>query len=116
MLITNVSAIRAAEKSMSQLIAFFRPRGLRRFAHFEFPASLPMIASGIKVSITLSVIGAVVGEFVSGSTGLGSLVNVAKGNFDTELMFVGLLWLVILGLSYYGAASLLTRLLARRLT
>jgi ABC-type nitrate/sulfonate/bicarbonate transport system ATPase subunit/ABC-type nitrate/sulfonate/bicarbonate transport system permease component len=115
MLITNISATRAAEKSMSQLIAFFRPRGLRRFAYFELPASLPMIASGVKVSITLSVIGAVVGEFVSGNKGLGSLVNVAKGNFDTELMFVGLLWLVILGLAYYAAASLLTRLLTRRL-
>ncbi len=115
MLITNISATRLAEKSMSQLISFFRPRRLRRFAYFEFPASLPMIASGVKVSITLSVIGAVVGEFVSGSVGLGSLVNVAKGNFDTELMFVGLVWLVILGLVYYAAATLLHRLVAWRL-
>ncbi|HUI70156.1 MAG TPA: ATP-binding cassette domain-containing protein [Spirochaetia bacterium] len=115
MLITNISATRLAEKSMSQLISFFRPRRIRRFAYFEFPAALPMIASGVKVSITLSVIGAVVGEFVSGSVGLGSLVNVAKGNFDTELMFVGLLWLVILGLVYYAAATLVTRLVARRL-
>ena len=115
MLITNISATRAAEKSMSQLIAFFQPPRLRRFAYFELPAALPMIASGVKVSITLSVIGAVVGEFVSGSKGLGSLVNVAKGNFDTELMFVGLLWLVILGLVYYAAATLVTRLVAGRL-
>jgi NitT/TauT family transport system ATP-binding protein len=115
MLITNISATRLAEKSMSQLIAFFQPSRLRRFAYFELPASLPMIASGVKVSITLSVIGAVVGEFVSGSIGLGSLVNVAKGNFDTELMFVGLIWLVILGLVYYASASLVTRLLAARL-
>jgi NitT/TauT family transport system permease protein len=72
-----------------------------------------MIASGVKVSITLSVIGAVVGEFVSGNRGLGSLVSIAKANFDVELMFVGLLWLVILGLSYYAAASLGYRLAAR---
>jgi NitT/TauT family transport system permease protein len=115
MLVTNISAIRAAEKSMSQLISFFRPQRLRRFAYFELPASLPMIASGVKVSITLSVIGAVVGEFVSGSVGLGSLVNVAKGNFDTELMFVGLLWLIILGLVYYAVATLVYRLVAGRL-
>ncbi len=115
MLINNISATRLAEKSMGQLMAFFRPGGLRRFAYFELPAALPMIASGVKVSITLSVIGAVVGEFVSGSVGLGSLVNVAKGNFDTELMFVGLLWLVLLGLAYYGLATLLHRLAAWRL-
>ena len=100
---------------MSQLISFFRPPPLRRFAYFELPAALPMIASGVKVSITLSVIGAVVGEFVSGSVGLGALVNVAKGNFDTELMFVGLLWLVILGLAYYAGATLVYRLASWRL-
>jgi len=115
MLITNISATKLAEKSMSQLISFFRPGRLRRFAYFEIPASLPMIASGVKVSITLSVIGAVVGEFVSGNVGLGSLVNVAKGNFDTELMFVGLLWLVILGLAYYATATLVYKLATRRL-
>ena len=72
MLITTISAIGIAEKRMSQLIAFFRPHGFRRFAYFELPASLPMIASGVKVSITLSVIGAVVGEFVSGNRGLAA--------------------------------------------
>lgn len=113
MLVTNISAIGLAEKRLAQLLAFFRPPRWRRFAHFELPASLPMIASGVKVSITLSVIGAVVGEFVSGSKGLGSLVSIAKANFDVELMFVGLLWLVILGLAYYAAASAGYRLAAR---
>jgi len=113
MLITNISAVGLAERRLAQLLAFFRPRRWQRFAHFEFPASLPMIASGVKVSITLSVIGAVVGEFVSGNRGLGSLVSIAKANFDVELMFVGLMWLVILGLAYYAAASAGYRLVAR---
>jgi NitT/TauT family transport system ATP-binding protein len=113
MLITTISAIGIAEKRMHQLISFFRPPRLRRFAYFELPASLPMIASGVKVSITLSVIGAVVGEFVSGNRGLGSLVSIAKANFDVELMFVALIWLVLLGLAYYAAAGLLYRLVAR---
>jgi NitT/TauT family transport system ATP-binding protein len=113
MLVANISAVGMAEKRLAQLLAFFRPPRWRRFTRFELPASLPMIASGVKVSITLSVIGAVVGEFVSGNKGLGSLVSIAKANFDVELMFVGLLWLVILGLSYYAAASLGYRLVAR---
>jgi NitT/TauT family transport system ATP-binding protein len=113
MLVTTISALGIAERSLSPLIAFFRPSRIRRFAHFELPASIPMISSGVKVSITLSVIGAVVGEFVSGSRGLGALVSIAKANFDVELMFVGLIWLVILGLSYYATASLAHRLAAR---
>ncbi len=115
MLINTMSALRLAERSTRQLAAFFRPGRLRRFAYFELPASLPMIASGVKVSITLSVIGAVVGEFVSGSRGLGALVGIAKANFDFELMFVGLLWLIVLGLAYYAAASLGHRLAAGRM-
>ena len=86
-------------------VRFYRPGPGRAFAKFEWPAALPVIFSGIKVSITLSVIGAVVGEFVSGHEGLGSLVNIAKANFDMVLMFVGLIWLGILGLSYFGIAS-----------
>jgi NitT/TauT family transport system ATP-binding protein len=115
MLVNNISAISMAGRGMRNLIAFFRPSRLRRFVHFELPASLPLIMSGVKVSITLSVIGAVVGEFVSGSRGLGALVGIAKANFDTELMFVGLLWLMALGLGYYLIAHILYRLTARRI-
>jgi NitT/TauT family transport system ATP-binding protein len=115
MLISTIGALGLAERSTRQLTAFFRPGRMRRFAYFELPASLPMIASGVKVSITLSVIGAVVGEFVSGSTGLGAMVGIAKANFDIELMFVGLLWLVLLGLAYYAAASLAQRLAEARI-
>lgn len=107
MLINNISAIKLAEQRMQELIQFYKPHWFTRFAKFELPAALPMIFSGIKVSITLSVIGAVVGEFISGNTGLGSLVGRAKANFDIELMFVALIWLVLLGLSYYNIANLL---------
>ncbi len=115
MLINNVSAIKLAEHRMQELIQFYKPFWFIRFAKFELPAALPMIFSGIKVSVTLSVIGAVVGEFISGNTGLGSLVGRAKANFDIELMFVALIWLVLLGLSYYNIANLLYLGLCKKL-
>jgi NitT/TauT family transport system ATP-binding protein len=115
MLINNISAIKLAEQRMQELIQFYKPFWLKRFAKFELPAALPVIFSGIKVSITLSVIGAVVGEFISGNTGLGSLVGRAKANFDIELMFVALIWLILLGLSYYNIANLLYLGLCKKL-
>jgi NitT/TauT family transport system ATP-binding protein len=115
MLINTISAMGIAERSMGQLISFFRPGRWSRFTRFELPAALPVIASGVKVSITLSVIGAVVGEFVSGSRGLGALVSVAKGNFDVELMYVALIWLVLLGLAYYAMASAAYRWAVRKI-
>lgn len=114
MLINNVSAFRLAEEATRDLASFYRPPALRRFTKFELPAALPVVSSGIKVSVTLSVIGAVVGEFVAGATGLGSLVSRAKASFDVELMFVALLWLVALGLTYFGAAHLFFALVQRR--
>ena len=107
MLINNIAAIKLSEQRMRELIQFYKPFWLKRFVKFELPAALPVIFSGIKVSITLSVIGAVVGEFISGNEGLGSLVGRAKANFDIELMFVALIWLVLLGLSYYNIANAL---------
>lgn len=115
MLINNISAMRIAEEQMGMLIKFYKPGKLTAFLRFEFPASLPVIFSGVKVSITLSVIGAVVGEFVSGSKGLGALVVRAKANFDTELMFVSLIWLIILGLFYYGSAGMLYSFIVKKL-
>jgi NitT/TauT family transport system ATP-binding protein len=106
MLINNIAAIRYADERLSNLKRFYNPGRIKSFTLFELPAALPMVFSGVKVSITLSVIGAVVGEFVSGSRGLGALVSRAKANFDIELMFSGLIWLALLGLTYYGTASL----------
>lgn len=106
LLINIIAAFRHSEERVQCLIRFYKPGKLRSLFGMEFPAALPGIFSGVKISITLSVIGAVVGEFVSGHEGLGALVNRAKANFDIELMFVALIWLITLGLLYYGAASL----------
>ena len=113
MLINNIAAIRFADERLANLKRFYNPGRVKAFTLFELPAALPMVFNGVKVSITLSVIGAVVGEFVSGSEGLGALVSRAKAGFDIELMFAGLIWLAILGLTYYGTASFVYWLVTR---
>jgi NitT/TauT family transport system ATP-binding protein len=115
LLINIIAAFRHSEERVQCLIRFYKPGKLQSLFGMEFPAALPGIFSGVKISITLSVIGAVVGEFVSGHEGLGALVNRAKANFDIELMFVALIWLITLGLLYYGAASLSYRWIRKRL-
>ena len=105
MLMNNISAVTLAEEEVRDLVSFYRPSRFKTLFTFEFPAALPIVFTGIKVSITLSVIGAVIGEFVAGHEGLGFLVTQAKANFDLELMFVALIWLIILGLAYFGLAN-----------
>jgi NitT/TauT family transport system permease protein len=70
---------------------------------------------GLRIGATLSVIGAVVGEFVGADRGLGFLINRARGLYDTALVFVAVAALIVLALSLYGAVILIeTQLLAWR--
>jgi NitT/TauT family transport system permease protein len=73
----------------------------------EAPAALPVFLGGLRIGATLSVIGAVVGEFVGADQGLGYLINQGRGIFDTPLVFVSVFTLVMMALSLYGAVTLL---------
>jgi NitT/TauT family transport system permease protein len=77
----------------------------------ELPLATPGIFAGVKSGLALATTGAVVGEFVGGRDGLGALINIARGLFDTPLMFAALAMLAVLTLGFYLIASLLERLL-----
>lgn len=79
--------------------------------HIEAPLAAPSILAGLRASLTLSVTGAVVGEFVIGDQGLGGLLTIARGNFDAPLVFATLLALAILATVLYGLARLAERLI-----
>jgi NitT/TauT family transport system permease protein len=79
----------------------------------ELPLSLPTLLSGVKVGFTLAITGATVAEFMGADRGLGLLLNVSKGLFDTPLLFVALVTLVGMAMLAYGTVSLLERLLVR---
>ena len=53
-----------------------------------------MLLGGLRIGATLSVIGAVVGEFVGSDRGLGFLINVGRGQYDTALVFVAVFTLI----------------------
>ena len=81
----------------------------------EIPSALPVIFGGLRVGVTLAVIGAVVAEWAGASTGLGVLINIAnQGLFDTPLMFVALATLAIIGLGFYGLVVMVERRLLSR--
>ncbi len=87
--------------------------GLGPFATFfkiQLPNALPSIFAGLKISITFSVVGAVVGEFVGGQGGLGYLLLIANGNMDTALLFAGIVALTVLGVIFFALIGLLERL------
>jgi NitT/TauT family transport system permease protein len=84
------------------------------FFKIRLPNALPAIFGGLKISITLAVVGAVVGEFVGGDSGLGYLLMVANGSMDTQLLFAGIIALTVLGVALYLLVELAERLAVPR--
>ena len=76
------------------------------FWKIRFPYSLPYVFAGCKIAISLAVIGAIVGEFISGRAGLGYLVLSANNYFNTPMAFAALLYLVLMSLALYGMVIL----------
>ena len=107
LLINTIVGIRSVDTDLVELMRSLRASRWQIFRFLELPAALPMLLGGLKVGVTLSVIGAVVGEFVGSDRGLGFLVNLARGLFDTPLMFVALFTLMFIALTLYLLVSAL---------
>jgi NitT/TauT family transport system permease protein len=105
-LISTIVGLRSVEQDLIDLMRSLQATRWQVFRHLEVPAALPVLLGGLKVGVTLSVIGAVVGEFAQSDRGLGFLVNLAnRGLFDTPLMFVALFVLMTIALGLYGIVS-----------
>jgi NitT/TauT family transport system permease protein len=113
MLVNTVVGVRSVDTGLVDLMRSLQATRWQTFTRLEVPSALPVLLGGLKVSVTLSVIGAVVGEFVAADRGLGFLINVARGNFDTPLMFVALFTLVAIALVLYLMIVLLENLALR---
>ncbi|MEW5989385.1 MAG: ABC transporter permease [Chloroflexota bacterium] len=113
-LINIITGLRSVPPHLYDLMRSLRASRWQVFRKLEFPAALPVILAGFKVGATLSVIGALVGEFVQPkSQGLGYLLITARYQFKTDLVFVVLVTLAAMALSLYGLAALLERRLLR---
>ncbi len=75
--------------------------------YVEAPLALPTILAGLRTSLTLSITGAVVGEFVLSDQGMGGLLTLARGNFDVPLAFATLIALALMAMALYGVARLI---------
>ena len=112
-LINTIVGVRSVEQDLSDLMRSLRANRWQTFVHLELPSALPMVLSGIKIGATLAVIGAVIGEFVSADRGLGFLITSARNNFDTALVFVAILALVVIAIALYGTVAVMEKILLK---
>ncbi len=83
------------------------------FRYLELPGALSVIFGGLRISATLSVIGAVVGELTGADAGLGYLLNTARGQYDTAMVFVAVFMLMLIALLLYLSVVLIERRLLK---
>lgn len=104
-LVNTVVGVRAVPTALHDLMRSLHATRRQILLKLEIPAALPVFLGGLRIGATLSVIGAVVGELVGADMGLGFLINVGRGQYDTALVFVAVFTLVLLALALYGAVA-----------
>lgn len=104
-LINTVVGVRAVPAALYNLMHSLRATPMQMLWKIEMPAALPIFLSGLRIGATLSVIGAVVGEFLGATRGLGFLISVGRGQFDTALVYVSVFVLIAMALILYGCVA-----------
>ncbi len=108
--IATVVGLRGIEPEMIYLSRSMGARPILTFLKIRLPHALPSIFGGMKVAITLAVVGAVVGEFVGADKGLGYVIVLANGALNTQLLFAAIALLSLLGIILFVVIELLERL------
>ena len=95
--VSTVQGFKSVEGDVIDLARSMGANPFKIFLKFRLPHAMSSIFSGLKVSVTLAVVGAVVGEFVGSNSGLGYVLQKANGTFDLPLMFAALVLLSMIG-------------------
>ncbi len=108
--IATMVGIRAVDARLLELGRALRATRRQVLTTLEIPAALPSILGGLRVGVTLAVVGAIVGEWAGADRGLGLLINLARGSlFDYPLMFATILTIALLGIVLYALVVLVER-------
>jgi putative riboflavin transport system permease protein len=108
--VATMVGIRSVDAGLLELGRSLRATRRQIFLTLEIPAALPSILGGMRVGVTLAVVGAIVGEWAGAERGLGVLVNLARGSlFDIPLMFATLVTIALMGVALYVVVVVIER-------
>jgi NitT/TauT family transport system permease protein len=105
----TIVGLRRVDPDALKLFASLGASRWQVFTRLRLPNGLPYILTGLRVGIVFATVGAVIAEFVTANQGLGALIMIAQGNFDTRLMFAVIIVLTVLGVALYELIYLFER-------
>jgi NitT/TauT family transport system permease protein len=108
-LVNGVKGLKTVEQEAKELFACYGATRLDIFWHLRLPSSLPYVLSGLKISTSLAVVGAIVGEFVGASRGLGYVILVSSYHMETASMFAGVFCSAAIGLAMFWGVGIAER-------
>lgn len=112
-LVSTIAGLKSVETEMIDLVRSMGASTMKIIFRVRLPSALPQIFSGLKVAIALSVVGAIVGEFVGADRGLGYLLLTATGALDGTLVWAALLVLIGLGILLFQIVAAVERVAIR---
>jgi len=105
----TITCMQQVDANQLALFRMLRASRWQTLWRLKLPVGLAHIMAGLRVAVVLAWVGAVVGEFISASRGLGALIIAAQGSMDTPLMFAVLTVITVLGLAFYQLCEWLER-------
>ncbi|MDM9627504.1 ABC transporter permease [Rhizobium sp. S152] len=108
--INSVMGLKSASREMIYLSRSMGASGWQTFWKFRLPQALPSIFAGLKLATALSVIGAIVAEFIGADKGLGYLILIAGGNFDIARQFAAVVIISLIGVLFFAALERIERI------
>jgi len=110
-LISSASGLQQANPDLLDLASSLGASRWRVFFRIRLPSAIPFILSGLRIASTLTVTGAVFGEFLASRAGLGSITIQTENNLQTDVAFAGLIYLGLVGYVLYTLVTWAGRLL-----
>jgi len=107
--VSAVQGFKSVDPDMVDLARAMQGSRFQVFCAVNLPHAMPSIFSGLKVSVTLAVVGAVVGEFVGSNSGIGYVLQRSIGTFDLPTMFAALVILALLGVILFWVVDRIER-------
>jgi NitT/TauT family transport system permease protein len=106
----TLTGFRSTDPALRDLFQLYQASFTARLFKLRLPSALPHILTGARIAAGLAVIGAIVGEFVSGG-GLGGVIDVARTQQRIDTVFAAVLLSAILGLAFFVGINLVSRIL-----
>jgi NitT/TauT family transport system permease protein len=112
--VATLTGLLSVDRDLLRLCRAVGASQRQTYLQVRFPAAVPHIFSGLKIAVTFSMIGVIVGEFITAQSGLGYMIMFAASQAEMELILAAIVLLCVIGLALYGLVVLAERAALRR--